>query len=306
MIAIEPLLIPVLAPVAEVVAPAPVPAPVADLATLPLPARHSHSSLSTYAACPRKYAFAYVEHAPAVVPAGWFTFGSLLHGAFEAFDRARMRAAAGFGLEPLPGLAELDAAFEAGLASSVEDPAEADGYRMRARPAFERYLAETAGGASGEGGAVPVAVELGFGLDLEVAGLDAPVRLTGYLDRVDRLADGSIQIVDHKTGRLRDQAGVDADRQLTMYAYAAWRGALLDPVTGLPLPAATRVGLRFAEPGITVWTERPVERLLAFQAQVSAEIRSIHARRFAARPGRPCDWCEYSALCPSALLRIAP
>lgn len=305
MIAIEPLLLPVLEPVPEVIAPglAPgfVPASAAELATLPLPARHSHSSLSTYAACPRKYAFNYVEHAPADIPAGWFTFGSLLHGAFESFDRARMRAAAGLGLQPAPGLAELETAFEAGLASGVDDAAQADGYRLRAWPAFNRYLAEVAAG-----GGVPVAVELGFGLDLAVDGLEAPVRLTGYLDRVDRLDDGSIQIVDHKTGRLRDQASVDADRQLTMYAYAAWRGAFPDPVTGEPLPAASRLGLRFAEPGITVWTERPMERLLAFEAQVSAEIRAIHARRFAARPGRPCDWCEYRALCPSALLRVAP
>jgi hypothetical protein len=58
----------------------------------PLSTRESHSSLSAYEACPRRYAYRYVGRLPGEVPRSWFTFGSAVHRAFEAIDRARIVA----------------------------------------------------------------------------------------------------------------------------------------------------------------------------------------------------------------------
>ena len=69
-----------------------------------------------------------------------------------------------------------------------------------------------------------------------------PVRLRGIIDRIDRHPDGTIEIIDYKTGGPKSQAKVDADDQLTMYALAMREGAVRDPVTacGSRHPAGSR------------------------------------------------------------------
>ncbi len=243
----------------------------ADLATLPLPARESHSSLSTYAACPRRYAFRYVERLPGEVPHWWFTFGSAVHRAFEAFDRARILARRED--TPVPGYDVLAQAFDEAVGAAGVDPDEAARYRARSAPVLLRYLERAV-----TSGAEPVGVELGFGVDVPVAAGEPPVRFVGYIDRIDRRSDGAIEVIDHKTGRLRSQEDVDRDRQLTAYAFACARGGLRDPATGEILPAAARLGLHFAEPGLMVWTTRSAEELEAFGARLVAEVGAIRRR----------------------------
>ncbi|MDP2349668.1 MAG: PD-(D/E)XK nuclease family protein, partial [Chloroflexota bacterium] len=261
-----------------------------DLTTLPLPARESHSSLSTYAACPRRYAFRYVERLPGEVPRWWFTFGSAVHRAFEAFDRAWIRAR-GDGM-PAPGYDVLARAFGEAVEAAGCDPLEAARYHARSGPVLLTYL-ERAVTSDAE----PVGVELGFGIDVPVAGDEVAVRFVGYIDRIDRRPDGAIEVIDHKTGKLRSQGEVDQDRQLTAYAFACARDGLRDPATGAVLPAAARLGLHFAETGLMVWTTRSAEDLEAFSASLVAEVGAIRRREFGPRPGSACRWCEYRSTC---------
>jgi DNA helicase II / ATP-dependent DNA helicase PcrA len=264
-----------------------------DLSTLPLPARESNSSLSTYAACPRRYAFRYVERLPGEVPRWWFTFGSAVHRAFEAFDRARIRARRD-GM-PVPGYDVLAGAFGEAVEAAGCDPGEAARYHARSAPVLQAYL-ERAVTSDAE----PVGVELGFGIDVPVAGDEPQVRFVGYIDRIDRRPDGATEVIDHKTGKPRSQDEVDRDRQLTAYAFACARGGLRDPSSGEVLPAPARLGLHFAETGLMVWTTRSAEELDAFGARLVGEVGAIRRREFAPRPGSACRWCEYRATCPDA------
>jgi RecB family exonuclease len=298
---------------------APAPAPVTpegvsappssrSMADAPLPAYESHSSISTYRACPLRYGFRYVERRPGEVSPGQFAFGNAVHRAFEAFGRARIRARAEG--TPAPGPDVLRAALDAKLGSSGLAPDEVEEARRRAVPVLERFLAREAATTT-----EPVAVELGFGVDVALPGEVAAaaagagdaargvgrVRFVGYVDRVDRAADGSTEIVDYKTGRPRDQAVVDADQQLTAYAFGCARGGLRNPATGEVLPPASRLGLYFAETGGTAWTTRSAEELVAFEAGLVGTVGRIHARLFGARPAPwRCRWCEYRHECPSA------
>ena len=101
------------------------------------------------------------------------------------------------------------------------------------------------------------------------------IRFVGYLDRVDRASDGSTVICDYKTGRTRSQAGVDADRQLTAYAYAASRGALCDPASGEPLSPASRLSLYFADDGTEVTTTRTSDELARFEDELYHRLSRI-------------------------------
>ena len=267
-----------------------------SMADAPLPAYESHSSISVYRACPLRYGFRYVERRPGEVSPGQFAFGNAVHKAFEAFGLARIRARTES--SPEPSLEVLQGALDAKLARSGLTPDEVDDARRRALPVLDHFLALEAATA-----AEPVAVELGFGVDVALpcdGTVEAgAVRFVGYVDRVDRATDGSTEIVDYKTGRARTQADVDADAQLTAYAFGCARGGLRDPATGETLPPASRLGLYFAESGALAWTTRNDEQLASFEAGLVETVGRIHARAFAARPAPwRCRWCEYRGECP--------
>lgn len=263
-------------------------------ADLPIPERESYSSLTTYEGCPRRYAFRYVERLPGEVPPGQFAFGSAIHRAFEVFVRETIRARADGA--PAPGLEVLRWTCDEVLARAGLEPDELARMRAAAGPVLERFL-----GREETSVLVPVAAELGFGVDVALTGDDGSVRFVGYVDRVDRAPDGTTVITDYKTGRPRAQAEVDADRQLTAYAYAADRGALHDPATGDAIPPASRLCLYFAD-GTEVLTARTAGDLAGFERDLVAMTTSARRREFDPRPapGR-CRWCEYRGTCGDAI-----
>lgn len=266
------------------------------MADAALPTYESHSSISVYRGCPLRYGFRYVERRPGEVIPGQFAFGNAVHKAFEAFGFARIQARLHGTIEP--GRETLQAALDAKLTRSGLSPDEVEEARRRAVPVLDRFLALEAGTT-----AEPVAVELGFGVDVALpgdgTGEPGAVRFVGYVDRVDRAPDGSTEIVDYKTGRSRTQADVDADAQLTAYAFGCARGGLRHPATREALPPASRLGLYFAESGALAWTTRTDEQLAAFETGLVETVGRIHAREFAARPAPwRCRWCEYRGECP--------
>jgi putative RecB family exonuclease len=274
------------------------PTPSRSMGDAPLPAYESHSSISTYLACPLRYGFRYVERRPGEVSPGQFAFGNTVHKAFEAFGRARIAARSGDAPEPGPEV--LQDAFDRTIAACDLAPAEVETSRRRAVPVLDRFVRrETAAGTR------PVGVELGFGVDVglcpDIADGTVAIRFVGYVDRVDRAPDGSTVIVDYKTGRPRTQVDVDADPQLTAYAFGCARGGLRNPATREVLPPASRLGLYFAEAGEMAWTTRSDEQLVTFEAGLVETVGRIHAREFEARPAPwRCRWCEFHNECPQA------
>ncbi len=266
-------------------------------ADAPLPPRESYSSLTTYEYCPLRYAFRYVERLPGEVPPGQFAFGSAIHKAFEVYIRDVIRARAE-GL-PEPGLDVLRRVCDEVLAQAGLESDEMARMGAAAGPVLDRFARhETASTLT------PVAAELGFGVDVALPADAGSVRFVGYIDRVDRGPDGHTVITDYKTGRPRAQAEVDADRQLTAYAYAADRGALRDPASGNVIPPASRLCLYFAD-GTEVWTTRMASDLAAFERDLVVMATSARRREFDPRPsaGR-CRWCEFRGTCGDAI--VAP
>lgn len=263
-----------------------------------LPERESWSSLSTFEICPRRYDYSYVQRIRVEQVPGRFAFGSAVHHAFETFVKARIRARTDGSPEPGPELLR-DACHGALAGAGLDDEQEAL-LRARSLPVLERFIEREATRPTR-----PVAAELGFGTVLELE--DGPVRFVGYLDRVDLADDGSLHVIDYKTGRERTQESVDADGQLTAYAWAAARGALRDPANGATLPPASRLALYFTDGGVEVATTRSEEQLAAFEADLRTMVATVRRREFTPRPSEAaCRWCDYADRCPDAARRPAP
>jgi DNA helicase-2/ATP-dependent DNA helicase PcrA len=259
-----------------------------------LPKAFSHSQFRAYGECPLAYALANVYRVATAERKGYFEFGSAIHGAFETFTIARRDARAA-GL-PDPGLAALESAFEGTFKpAAFPDTEAAQHYRDRSGPALRRFFERELASAS-----EAILFEARFLLELDPGDGSEPVRVVGFIDRIDRLPDGSIEVIDYKTGKAKSQRDVDDDDQLSMYALALREGAVLDPDSGQPLPAPSRLTLYFTESDLARSTTRTDEQLDDFRTRTLEIARRMRSGDFAANPEyRRCSWCDWRRLCPS-------
>ena len=119
--------------------------------------------------------------------------------------------------------------------------------------------------------------------------------VAGRIDRIDQRPDGSVAIVDYKTGKARDQEDADESLQLSLYAIAArekW---------GYNVGALIFYNL---EENVPVVTARSEGQLLEARGRVEAAARGIAAGMFEAKTGMHCNFCAYRSLCPEKEKRI--
>ncbi|MBC9733865.1 RecB family exonuclease [Nocardioides marmotae] len=124
--------------------------------------------------------------------------------------------------------------------------------------------------------------------------LDSRLLLRGFVDRVDVAPDGSIRVVDYKTGRSPGE-GFEARAlfQMKFYALVLWRTRGVVPAVLQLVYLGNGEILRY----------RPDEQdLLATERKVEAVWRAIRSAEesgdWRPRRSRLCDWCQHQALCP--------
>ncbi len=260
----------------------------------PLPYAFSHSQFWVYQQCHLRYAFEKLYRIPSIERKGYFEFGTMVHSAFEDFvNEARAARAAG---TPAPDFTRLQASFEEHFdRSSFGDETEAGAYEKRSTAALRAFYERELKSA-----AEAVGLERPFTLELAAPDDGEPIRVNGVIDRIDRHADGSIEIIDYKTGRTKTQADVAKDDQLSTYALAMARGAVTDDA-GEVLPAASKLTLYFAETDTARSTTRSDEQLAAHEAKLIDTAMSMRRGDFTATMTRwrGCDWCDYRRVCPS-------
>jgi RecB family exonuclease len=231
----------------------------------------SYSQISLYQSCPLAYKLQYID---GLKPKEkwYFSFGSTLHLCAEYFFRVKA--------PPPPSLAE--------LLQYYEDNWQAEGYEspeeeMKYKAYGQEILAEFHHIHS-PAFHMPLAVEQRFNIGVE------GVKLTGYIDRVDKLASGGLSIVDYKSSQqLFTTTHLAQDLQLTLYQLAA------EQLWGLPVEKLTLYHLRSNTPCSCQSRE---EQQLADARRLVVEVaEGIAAQRFPAQENQfcPCDFPEY---CP--------
>jgi len=247
---------------------------------------YSHSKLEAFETCPLKFKYRYIERLDAPIEETVETFvGSRVHDAFEKLYNDLQ-------LEKLNSLEELIEFYRAvwqkewnpGVKITREGLTEQHyfEYGVRCiRQYYERFQPFNQ--------SLTLATELRLSFALDASDR---YRMTGFVDRVARRADGTYEIHDYKTARLLPaQEILDRDRQLALYQIGLRR----------QWPQAERIELiwHYVHNDTTLTSRRTPEQLEALRQATIEGIARIEAEtKFQPQKGEWCDWCEYQPLCP--------
>ena len=127
--------------------------------------------------------------------------------------------------------------------------------------------------------------------EVQIAG----TKVAGRIDRIDQAADGSIAIVDYKTGKARSQEDADESLQLSIYAMAArekW---------GYRVGALVFHNL---EGNVPIFSKRTEFQLSEARDRVLAVARGIAEGNFQPKPDFHCSFCAFRGLCPAREKRV--
>lgn len=235
----------------------------------------SFSRLARYERCPRSYQFQYVDKfEPDPVVA--LRFGKVIHAALERLlrevlddehsglldaDRALVLFREAWAAEGLTGIALFQEGFEI-LKRFVRDQGVVDHWSV-------------------------LAVEKEFQLTV------GPFTVVGFIDRVDRIDDETIEIIDYKTNhQLYTRDEIDGSLQMSLYRAAArklWPWARKIRLTFWML----RHGIR----QVTERTDEQIESALAYVETLGRQTET--ATDFPARLNTNCPFCDHRARCDS-------
>jgi putative RecB family exonuclease len=250
---------------------------------LTLPSTLSPSKITSFTNCPLAFRFSVVEHLPEP-PSAAALKGTLVHRALELLFSEH---AAGSRSRPA-ALASLDAAWQELLeGDEIEnlglDAAERAGFIADAGELVGRYFE-----LEDPNAVRAIGLELNLSTDID------GVTVRGIIDRLDELDDGSLVVVDYKTGRA-PRAEQSRSRLSGVQMYALMCEAELGR-----RPAVVR--LLYLRDRVVV-SASPTDQAMRGTRQRalgvwSAIERACREDDFRPNPSSLCRFCAFQAYCP--------
>ncbi|MBM3861716.1 MAG: PD-(D/E)XK nuclease family protein [Verrucomicrobia bacterium] len=252
-------------------------------------ATYSHSKIGTFETCPLKYKFKYVDRTPTEDFESVEAFlGSRVHETLEKlYDLVRNGR--------IPDEQFILDYYEKQWTTNWSDAVRivkpdltADDYRATGRTCIERYYRHYHPFNQG----LAVALEMQVPITLDD---DGQYKMTGFIDRVDKMSDGVFEIHDYKTNQTPpSQEEKDQDRQLALYEIG-----LRDYFGEV---RQVELVWHYVRADLEIRSRRTGQELEELRAKMIAKIQEIEAatvtKNFPACESRLCNWCEYRPLCP--------
>lgn len=258
----------------------------------PLPDKFSFSQLAAYSSCPLQYKFAFILKVPVPGDKASLIFGRVLHNTLYNFflpllDKQTSRQGDLFkssndsknkeidDLITLKRLLELYQEFwqEDGYQSKKER----EEYKEKGLKAVNDYW------QSYQKNTEPKILFLEKKFSFRI-GNDI---IKGTIDRVDELSDGTLEIVDYKTGKDKT-LDYSVKRQLILYQI------FLEEFLNKKVSALSYYYLESGQKVSFVATEKEINKL---RLEIIEEITEIKKRNFTAKPSPLCQFCDFNSIC---------
>ncbi len=231
----------------------------------------SYSQIDNYLACPLRYKFSYILNVP-TPPSSALNFGNTIHNVLKIFHTKKM-----FGN---------DTSFE-DLIDTYDKEWIPLGYENEEhrKERFEsgKKILEKYYQTNKDIDVQHLGIEKDFILDID------GIKLKGKIDRIDKLPNGSVEIIDYKTGNSKTQKEVDDDVQMTIYKMAAEEALNIKPDS---------LSFYYLEAGEKISTNRTQKQIDAQKKVIKDVVDGIKEKNFKPNPGQSCRFCPYKRICP--------
>jgi len=235
----------------------------------------SYSQLDTFATCPLKYKFRYLFEIPSP-SAHAANFGSSIHNALNNFYQRIKNG-------ETPTLEMLQECYEKNwIAGGYESRAHEQARKKQGLEILQHFFDSE----SKPQFVIPEFLERNFRLKI------GEFTFTGRIDRIDKLPDGTYEVIDYKTGSSKRNANLKKDLQLSIYALAC---------KDIFKVNASKLTLYFLEDVTKQSTTRDESELTAVQEELLGLSRELPLSDFKPTPGFHCGFCEYRVLCHASV-----
>jgi DNA helicase-2/ATP-dependent DNA helicase PcrA len=239
----------------------------------------SYSQIATFKSCPLHYKLRYILNLPSP-PSPALSYGISVHSTLRDI-LLEVKTGQKITPESIKNLLKKDWIKEgySGKAHEQKTYTQAENMLMDFWKKYQKDAPNTVG------------IELPFNFWI------GKVKAGGRMDRVDQLKNGSIEIIDYKTGRNSiDEKKAKEDLQLSFYALAA--NEVKDEILGKD-PDKIILTLHYLEPNVKVSTTRTKEELTKAKEEILKIVSEIENSDFRCSGGMLCQNCEYKMLCES-------
>ena len=261
----------------------------------PLPKTFSYSQIRSYQTCPYQYKLAHILKIPMRGSAS-FSFGNTMHNTLQHFyeEMQSMNGAKQVSLFATPAKESTEGIQvpsrerlhelyqEAWISDWYNSKRQREDYHKKGLQILNTFYDVHEGKWN-----IPLALEGGFTVKV------GPYSVRGKIDRVDQQEDGTLEIIDYKTGKAKEKLVASDKDQLLIYQIAAQS-----------LPQYRHVGevskltfyylneeIRTSFMG----TDKDLKRI---EEKITKTLDAIHKRNFTASPSKHvCGRCDFRDIC---------
>ncbi|MDA3802711.1 MAG: UvrD-helicase domain-containing protein [Patescibacteria group bacterium] len=256
---------------------------------LPLPEKFSFSQLAAFSNCPLQYKFAFILKIPAATDKASLVFGRVMHNTLYNFLLPALseRSLAQGNLFPLSKeeaeklfslkrLKELYSEFWQN--DGYESKKQREEYRKKGEESLKLFYENYTKLPPKE--VIYLEKRFSFKIKGDV--------IKGAIDRVDLLEDGTLEIVDYKTGSPKDKLAPKDKKQLILYQL------FLEDFLGKKVSLLSYYYLENGQKMSFTPKEKDIEKV---KLEIINEISEIKKRNFPPKPSHLCKYCDFNRIC---------